>query len=159
MYDWVCRATLQPKVNNLRMVATVGIHLKPLVDEIPGFGAAIVTLTKPPKVKYNIDTGGAVVGKVVGGGVEAFLDNLLPSILNGFLVWPQRIVVPILPESVTGPLTDLMLRNQGILRVLLLLCVSCVAKTRLPCRLHALLYALFVIENSNECAIPRLFAS
>jgi hypothetical protein len=136
------------------MVATVGVHLKPLVDEIPGFGALVVTLTKPPKVKYNIDTGGAVVGKVLGGGVEAFLDNLLPDILNGFLVWPQRIVVPILPENVTGPLTDLALRNQGILRVL--------SSSALPSRSSIILFFsrsrrffvstwLFAAQSTNAC--------
>lgn len=113
------------------MVATAGIHLKALVDEVPGFGAVVVTLVKPPKINYAIDTGGGPVGKVVGGGVEAFLSTLIPDILNGFLVWPQRIVVPILPEEVTGPLTDLQLRNKGILKVRCLL-VTDTASPDLP---------------------------
>jgi hypothetical protein len=113
----LCRIPrLQPKVSNIRMVATVGIHMKPLVDEIPAFAAIVVTLIKPPKLNYCIDTG-AVVGGAVGGVVTSFLDSLLPNILNGFLVWPERIVVPILGEEWTGPLTDLMLRHQGILKV------------------------------------------
>ena len=29
------------------------------------------------------------------------------------LLWPRRIVVPILPEEVTGPLDDLYLRYDG----------------------------------------------
>jgi hypothetical protein len=112
----VCRAELQPKITHIRAVATVGVHLKPLVDEIPAFGAAIITLEKMPKLSYNIDLG-AAFGKVLGGGIEQFLDNLLPNIIEGFLVWPERIVVPILDEDVTGPLTDLMLRHKGIIKV------------------------------------------
>jgi hypothetical protein len=113
------RAELQPKVNHIRMVATVGVHLRPLVDEVPAFGAMIVTLTKPPKLTYNIDLG-AAFGKALGGGVEQFLNGLIPSIIEGFLVWPERIVVPILGEEVTGPLTDLMLRHKGIIKARLL---------------------------------------
>ena len=113
----MCRAKLQPKVSNIRLVTTVGVHLRHLVDEIPGFGALVVTLTKPPKLSYSIDTGGAVVGKAVGTQVENFLATLLPNILNGFLVWPERLVIPITPEETQPPLTDLMLRHQGIMKV------------------------------------------
>ena len=126
----MCRATLQPKVDHIRAVATLGIHLKPLVPEIPAFGAVLVTLTKPPKLSYNIDTS-AMVGKVVGQGVEQFLDGLLPQILEGFLVWPERIVVPIIAdESVTGPLTDLELRHKGIMKARALLSVHACSATR-----------------------------
>eukprot|EP00889_Picochlorum_renovo_P005358 jgi/Picre1/32388/NNA_007734.t1 len=33
------------------------------------------------------------------------------------LVWPRRIVVPILPEEKTGPLLDLYMRNKGAIEV------------------------------------------
>lgn len=121
----MCRAQMQPKVDHIRAVATVGVHLKPLVNEVPAFGAAIITLTKPPKLSYNIDVG-TIGGKLAGGGVEQFLDNLLPGIIEGFLVWPERIVVPILGEDVTGPITDLMLRHKGIVKV----CLCCPACLR-----------------------------
>ena len=52
-------------------------------------------------------------GSLLGGAVASFLDGLVPDILNGFLVWPQRIVVPILGEDVTGPLDDLQARGLG----------------------------------------------
>ena len=123
-----CRAELQPKVDHIRAVATVGVHLRPLVNEVPAFGAAIITLIKPPKLSYNIDIG-AVGGKVAGGGVEQFLDNLIPGIIEGFLVWPERIVVPILGEDVTGPLTDLMLRHKGIMKA----CLTCAAAAAFTC--------------------------
>jgi hypothetical protein len=42
---------------------------------------------------------------------------LLPTILNGFLVWPERMVVPMFDEKVIGPIEDYMLRHQGVLKV------------------------------------------
>ena len=42
--------------------------------------------------------------------MRLFLDPFLRETLADMIVWPNRIVVPILPEAVTGPLDDLMLR-------------------------------------------------
>lgn len=106
-----------PRISNLRCTGTVGVVLKPLVDEIPGFGAVLITLMKPPKISYRVDLGKALGGNLTGGAIANFVDGLLPSILNGFLVWPQRIVVPIFGEEITGPLDDLQLRHRGILKV------------------------------------------
>ena len=33
------------------------------------------------------------------------------------LVWPRRIVVPVLPIEVTGPLDELYLRHKGALEI------------------------------------------
>lgn len=50
--------------------------------------------------------------------VEAWLKPFLVNdVLGNLLVWPNRIVIPIMPESVTGPLDDLRLSTRGILRV------------------------------------------
>ena len=106
-----------PKISQLRCTGTLGICMKPLVDEIPGFGALLVTLMKPPKISYRVDLGKAMGGSFLGGAIANFVDSLLPTILNGFLVWPQRIVVPIMDEKVTGPLDDLQLRHRGILKL------------------------------------------
>jgi hypothetical protein len=106
-----------PKISRVRVVGTVGVHLRPLVDEIPGFGAIIVTLLKPPKIRYHVNLGAALGGSVTAAPIVAFVDGLLPTILNGFLVWPERIVVPICDEKVIGPLEDYMLHHQGVLKV------------------------------------------
>ena len=33
------------------------------------------------------------------------------------MLWPKRIVIPLLPEDVTGSLENLYLRHQGVLQV------------------------------------------
>jgi hypothetical protein len=50
--------------------------------------------------------------------VEAWLRPfLLNDILSNLMVWPNRLVIPIMPESHTGPLDELRLKTHGILRV------------------------------------------
>ena len=45
---------------------TLRVILKPLLPEIPGFGAAVVSLRQPPIVRFNLN-----FGKSLGGGYSA----------------------------------------------------------------------------------------
>ena len=65
---------------------------------------------KPPQIKFKLDFGKALGSAYTAKAVRLFLDPFLRETLADMIVWPNRIVVPILPEAVTGPLDDLMLR-------------------------------------------------
>ena len=65
---------------------------------------------KPPLMHFNLDFGAAFGGSFSAKAVRMWLDPFLRETLTTMLVWPNRLVVPMLPESVTGPLDDLMLR-------------------------------------------------
>lgn len=106
-----------PKVSDMAVSGTARIILSPLLPEIPGFGAATVSLMKPPVVKFHLDFGAAFGGSYTANAIKAWLDPFLRSTVAGMLVWPKRIVVPILPEEVTGPLDDLFLRHKAALQV------------------------------------------
>lgn len=41
---------------------------------------------------------------------QAWLDPFLRETVSGMLLWPRRMVVPLLDEKLTGPLDDLYLR-------------------------------------------------
>ena len=51
-----------PKVSDVAVSGTARIILMPLVPEIPGFGAATVSLMQPPIVKFHLDFGAAFGG-------------------------------------------------------------------------------------------------
>ena len=66
---------------------------------------------KPPQIKFKLDFGKALGSAYTAKAVRLWLDPFLRETLADLIVWPNRIVVPILPEEVTGPLDDLMLRS------------------------------------------------
>lgn len=107
-----------PKVTDLAVSGQVRVMLSPLIPDIPGFGAMTVALMRPPQVKFHLDFGKAFGGSLSAKAVKAWLDPFLRETLSSMLVWPRRIVVPILPEEVTGPLTDLYMKHQGALEVM-----------------------------------------
>ncbi|KFM28651.1 Extended synaptotagmin-3 [Auxenochlorella protothecoides] len=108
---------LAPKVSDLAVSGTARVVLRPLLDTIPGFGAALVSLRKPPIVRFHLDFGKAFGGAASAGAIRLWLDDFLRTQIAEMLLWPSRIVIPLLDESVTGPLDDLYLRHKGVLRV------------------------------------------
>lgn len=56
-------------------------------------------------IHFNLDFAG-----IAASAVKAWLDPFLRETLVSLLVWPNRIVVPLLPEQDTGPLDKLFLR-------------------------------------------------
>jgi Ca2+-dependent lipid-binding protein len=109
-----------PKVKNLHMSGTMRILLGPIVPDIYGgcIGAAVISMRKQPRVSFNLSLGKAFGGSFGTKPIMMWLDPFLRETMSSLIVWPNRIIVPLLPESVTGPLDHLMLRNVGILSVL-----------------------------------------
>lgn len=64
-----------------------------------------------------MDFGAAFGGSYSAGAIKAWLDPFLRSTVAGMLVWPKRIVVPILGEELTGPLDDVFQRHRGALQI------------------------------------------
>ncbi|KAK9808833.1 hypothetical protein WJX72_004641 [[Myrmecia] bisecta] len=106
-----------PKVSDLDVRGTCRVILAPLVDEVPGFGAAVIALRKPPMINFKLNFGKALGSAYTAKAVRLWLDPFLRETLANLVVWPNRVLVPILPESVTGPLDALQLRHVGVLKV------------------------------------------
>lgn len=65
---------------------TLRVTLAPLLPEIPGFGAATVSMMRPPLIKFRLDFGAAFGGSVSAKAVVAWLDPFLRSQVAGMLV-------------------------------------------------------------------------
>ncbi|KAG2448432.1 hypothetical protein HYH02_006324 [Chlamydomonas schloesseri] len=117
--------TVCPRVLDISLVASIRIKLSPLVDRLPGFVAAMVTMPRAPLIKYRLDFGKALGGAALPAAVTPVINYFVREIVSGMLVWPQRLVVPILQESQDDFFQAqlLMRRNCGLLRV-------CVVKLR-----------------------------
>ena len=59
---------------------------------------------------FRLDFGKAFGGSFTAKGVRLWLDPFIRETLTEMIVWPNRIVVPILPEEQAGPLDHLYLR-------------------------------------------------
>jgi len=105
------------KFTKLQLSGCLRVVLYPLVDQVPGFGAITAALTQSPIIKYNLDFGAALGSSFSASLVRRWLDPFIRNTLVELLVWPERIISPVLPESVTGSLEHLKKRLQGILRV------------------------------------------
>eukprot|EP00210_Caulerpa_lentillifera_P004032 g3847.t1 len=104
---------ISPAVKRLNFFANVRLGLTRMVNRMPGFGAMLISLQAPPLVTFDIDCGGGI-GELIEAWLIPFLKN---DILGNSLVWPNRIVIPLLPPEVTGPLDNLKLRTKGVLKV------------------------------------------
>mmetsp|Transcript_63784 Transcript_63784/g.201736 ORF Transcript_63784/g.201736 Transcript_63784/m.201736 type:complete len:703 (+) Transcript_63784:44-2152(+) len=116
---------LVPQIRNLRLYGTFRIILKPLCDTIPCFGGLVASMSAPPIIQYKLDFGDislmSVATKPAIGLVRMFVDDLILNILTSMLVWPNRIVIPILGNEFLPKgeesLTELELRVKGYARV------------------------------------------
>lgn len=98
---------------DLQVFTTARIILE-LTGEVPVIGAVVVALLADPKPKISYSL------KLVGGSLTAIpgladlIDDLIQDSLEDTVVWPKRIVVPLIPGY---PTEHLELRIEGKLRV------------------------------------------
>jgi len=108
------------KLTKLQLSGTLKVIMTPFVDVIPGFGAVLLSLTNSPIIKYRLDFGKALGSSMSAGLVRQWLDPFIRNTLVEMLVWPERLLTPMAPEEVTGPLEHLKKRLKGILQVTIL---------------------------------------
>ena len=65
---------------------------------------------KPPLMRFKLDFGKAFGGSMIAKPIRLWLDPFIRDTLTNMVVWPNRIVVPMLPEESTGSLDHLYLR-------------------------------------------------
>ncbi|KAH7331228.1 hypothetical protein KP509_20G020800 [Ceratopteris richardii] len=114
--NWLNRMLeeIWPALNQIRdfvVYGTLKLIFKPLKEQFPGFGALTISLKEPPIIDFQT--------KFLGGdllaipGVDNTVDNIIVTALTDLLVWPNRLVFPILG----GDYSSLMLRPIGKLKV------------------------------------------
>ncbi|KAG2497174.1 hypothetical protein HYH03_004763 [Edaphochlamys debaryana] len=108
---------LTPRLRELAAAGTLRLALCPLVPHPPGFGAIQGSMPRAPQLAFAFDLGPGPAGALGGlaGPLSAFLQPLVQDAVASALVWPQRVVVPMLPEAQAGPLEALSLRTRGLL--------------------------------------------
>eukprot|EP00200_Dunaliella_tertiolecta_P001773 CAMPEP_0202346946 /NCGR_PEP_ID=MMETSP1126-20121109/5518_1 /ASSEMBLY_ACC=CAM_ASM_000457 /TAXON_ID=3047 /ORGANISM="Dunaliella tertiolecta, Strain CCMP1320" /LENGTH=747 /DNA_ID=CAMNT_0048938425 /DNA_START=160 /DNA_END=2400 /DNA_ORIENTATION=+ len=107
-----------PAVEDITFSGALRIVLQPLVDDIPGFGAAMVTFRKPPSFSYSLGFSKMILGEQIGTWITTFVNKIIRNQMVNMLVWPQRLVVPILnTPQMEYEMERLSFRAQGIMKV------------------------------------------
>lgn len=87
------------------------VQLTPLHEHPPGFGAALVSFPKVPKIAMNITMAGAQISKVPW--FESEINKEIQKAIQNELLWPKRTVVPTLV-----PKTKKMLLEPSVVEAL-----------------------------------------
>ncbi|KAJ8767782.1 hypothetical protein K2173_020722 [Erythroxylum novogranatense] len=102
---------LPVQVKDIGFTGVFRLIFKPLVEEIPCFGAVSYSLRQKKKLDFTL--------KVIGGDISAIpglygaIEETIRDAVEDSITWPVRKIVPILP----GDYSDLELKPVGILEV------------------------------------------
>ncbi|MCO5574464.1 hypothetical protein L7F22_028249 [Adiantum nelumboides] len=102
------------QVKNFVVYCVMRLTFAPLAHQLPCFGAVVFSIIEPPLVDFQTKFISGDVKKMPG--LEKAVDNVLLSALMDLLVWPGRVVVPVLQ----GDYSDLEASCAGYLHVHLL---------------------------------------
>ncbi|KAL6844059.1 hypothetical protein ACP4OV_025732 [Aristida adscensionis] len=99
------------QVKDIGFTGVFRLIFKPLVEELPCFGAVCFSLRKKKKLDFRL--------KVIGGEISAIpgisdaLEDTIKNAIEDSITWPVRKVIPIIP----GDYSDLELKPVGTLEV------------------------------------------
>lgn len=99
------------QVKNIAFTGVFRLIFKPLVDELPCFGAVCYSLRQKKQLDFKL--------KVIGGdlssipGISDTLDKTIRDAIEDSISWPVRQILPIIP----GDYSNLELKPTGILEV------------------------------------------
>ncbi|TKW06921.1 hypothetical protein SEVIR_7G272700v4 [Setaria viridis] len=99
------------QVKDIGFTGIFRLIFKPLVEELPCFGAVCFSLRKKKKLDFRL--------KVIGGEISAIpgisdaLEETIKNAIEDSITWPVRKVIPIIP----GDYSDLELKPVGTLEV------------------------------------------
>uniref|UniRef100_A0A0E0KVX6 Uncharacterized protein n=1 Tax=Oryza punctata TaxID=4537 RepID=A0A0E0KVX6_ORYPU len=103
--------SLPIQVKDIGFTGVFRLIFKPLVDQLPCFGAVCFSLRKKKKLDFRL--------KVIGGEISAIpgisdaLEDTIKNAIEDSITWPVRKVIPIIP----GDYSDLELKPVGTLEV------------------------------------------
>ncbi|WVZ87419.1 hypothetical protein U9M48_034055 [Paspalum notatum var. saurae] len=99
------------QVKDIGFTGLFRLIFKPLVEELPCFGAVCFSLRKKKKLDFRL--------KVIGGEISAIpgisdaLEDTIKNAIEDSITWPVRKIIPIIP----GDYSDLELKPVGTLEV------------------------------------------
>ncbi|KAJ1273131.1 hypothetical protein BS78_06G256900 [Paspalum vaginatum] len=99
------------QVKDIGFTGLFRLIFKPLVEELPCFGAVCFSLRKKKKLDFRLK----VIGGEISGipGISDALEDTIKNAIEDSITWPVRKIIPIIP----GDYSDLELKPVGTLEV------------------------------------------
>ena len=85
------------RLHDCKFNGSVRVILTPLQQDPPGFGACVVSFSRMPEIDLDVTVAGGQITKVAW--LKEELMDTLQDLLKKEMVWPNRIVNPILVEN------------------------------------------------------------
>ena len=82
--------TLTVRITNFQLFGTFRVGLKPLMRQLPGFGAISVSFAKKPLIDFTLEAGKVNITHLPG--VAPWITSFIRQQIVSNLVWPQKII-------------------------------------------------------------------
>jgi len=99
------------QVKDIGFTGVFRLIFKPLVEELPCFGAVCFSLRQKKKLDFRLKVIGGEISSVPG--ISDALEDTIKNAIEDSITWPVRKVIPIIP----GDYSDLELKPVGTLEV------------------------------------------
>ena len=93
-------ARIPVTVRNVNFQGVVRLLLTPLIPDPPGFGAALVSFPKAPKINLDVRVAGGDITRIPW--LRAELVSAIQKAVADELLWPKRVVIPSTVPTWTG---------------------------------------------------------
>lgn len=99
------------QVKDIGFTGVFRLIFKPLIEELPCFGAVCFSLRQKKKLDFRLKVIGGEISAVPG--ISDALEDTIKNAIEDSITWPVRKVIPIIP----GDYSDLELKPVGTLEV------------------------------------------
>ncbi|XP_051152436.1 synaptotagmin-5 [Andrographis paniculata] len=106
--------SLPVQVKNIGFTGVFRLIFRPLVEELPCFGAVSYSLRQKKKLDFTLKVIGGDIGTIPG--LSDAIESTIRDAVEDSITWPVRKIIPILP----GDYSDLELKPVGTLEVKLI---------------------------------------
>ena len=87
--------TIRASLHDFQVFARARLILTYFVKELPVVGAVIASLLESPEIDFDLRVQGSNITDAVG--LENIIQLVIAKIVDDMLLWPARVVTPLIP--------------------------------------------------------------
>lgn len=110
---------LDIELSDVHFSAKLRVELKPLINQIPGFGAINLTCMKAPYVDFSVKVGAVDVLNVGPSdlSIGTYVRNMIRSIVCNMMLYPKSMCIPLVDDKAMIAELELSAVPKGLLHL------------------------------------------